>query len=87
MKDFHSALIDGFLHITEITDPERLKRMREEGILVDSEGYYVFTFGDSKEYDLSIEPIGEEHEWLVALYKNGVLLTEKLHVWSQKKKK
>jgi hypothetical protein len=84
MKPFLEVLQDGFQHITEISDPEVLKQLREDGILIDSEGLYVFSFGDSKEYDLRVEPYGEEGHYLIALYKNGVLLNNKIPVWNTK---
>jgi len=85
MKPFEESLADGFAHITEISDPETLKQLRSEGILIDTEGLYVFSFGDNKEYDLRVEPYGEEGQYLIALYKNGVLLNNKLPIWTEKK--
>jgi hypothetical protein len=81
MKPFAEALRDGFHHVREITDPIFLRSLRSEGIRVDDEGYYSFSFGDKKEYELRVEPIGEEGEYQVALYKNNVLMNEKLHIW------
>ena len=78
MKLFPEAVKDGFTHVTTISDPETVKKMRSEGILVDDEGYYFFDFGDNKEYELRIEPILDAGKYQVALYKNGVLLTEKV---------
>lgn len=77
-KPFQEALTDGFKHLTQISDPDEVRRLREEGILVDSEGVYVFSFGEHHEYSLSIEPITEGY--LVSLYKNKVRLTEPLPV-------
>ncbi len=81
MKPFIEALRDGFNHVTEISDPEQIAVLRGEGIRIDEEGLYVFSFGEKKEYDLRIEPYGEEGHYLVALYKNGVLLNNKLPIW------
>lgn len=78
MKAFSEALSDGFKHIATISDPQELKNLRDEGILIDSEGVDVFAFGDNKEYSLSIEPIAEGY--LISLYKNKVRLTEPLPV-------
>lgn len=78
MKPFTEALADGFIHITEITDKDTLKQLRDEGILIDTEGYYVYSFGPEKEYELCIEPTQDEGTYFIALYKNRVLLTEKL---------
>lgn len=78
-KDFYEALSDGFSHITSITDKQTLDTLRSEGIRIDDEGYYSYGFGqNNSEYELCIEPIHEEGVYLVALYKNRVLLTEKL---------
>lgn len=78
MKKFQEALSDGFKHITTISDPQELRNLRDEGILIDSEGVDVFAFGDNKEYSLSIEPI--EEGYLVSLYKNKIRITEPLPV-------
>ena len=86
MKGFVEALSDGYKHIRDITDPHFLKKLREEQIKVDEEGLWEFTFGDHKEYDLRVEPIGEEGQYQIALYKNGILLTQKLPVWTKKEK-
>lgn len=83
MKPFYEALKDGYQHIREITDPRFLGKLRQEGIRVDDEGYYTFPFGDKKEYELRVEPIGEDGEYQVALYKNGILMNEKLHLWTK----
>lgn len=77
-KLFLEALKDGFKHLTNITNPELVKQLRNEGVLVDSEGIYVFTFGDSHEFMLAVEPIGEGY--LISLYKNHVRITEPLPV-------
>lgn len=82
MKDFEESLHDGFLHITSITDPDLLAKFRDEGIRVDDEGYYSFSFGEKHEYTLQIEPFGEEGSYYVALYKTGILLIPKLPIWS-----
>lgn len=85
-KDFSEALRDGFSHITEITDKEALYKLREDGIDVDGEGYWVYCFGENKEYELCIEPFGEEGQFYISLYKHRVRLTEKLPViWIAKK--
>lgn len=80
MKDFAESLRDGFTHITHLTDPVQITLLREEGILVDSEGYFSFSFGEHKEFELCFEPVGDEGEYLVALYKNRILLTQKVPV-------
>lgn len=84
MKDFSESLKDGFSHITDITDIQAVKKFREEGIRIDDEGYYSFAFGEHKEYELCIEPIGEDGQYQIALFKNRILLTEKLPVWTKK---
>lgn len=78
IKPFHEALSDGFKHIKNINNPELIKKFREEGILIDQEGYYSFVFGDKKEFELSIEPIGSGY--MISLYKNRVRITEPLLV-------
>lgn len=85
MKSFAEALKDGFAHIKHITDPILSKSLHEEGILGD-EGYYTFSFGEHKEYELAVEPAGREDEdiFYIALYKNRILLTEKLQIWIPK---
>lgn len=85
-KDFLESLRDGFNHITNISDPELVKTLREEGISIDSEGYYSFLFGEHKEYELAVEPLNTEGQYYIALYKNRVLLTVKLPVWIEQKK-
>ncbi len=85
MKDFYEALRDGFKHITEVANRDDLKKMREDGIQVDTEGYYSFSFGEKGEYELCIEPILDEDKFLVSLYKHRVLLTQKLPVIALKK--
>jgi len=77
-KPFQEALADGFKHIKNITDPELITSLRDQGILVDSEGVYTFSFGEKHEFSLNIEPIGEGY--LISLYKNKVRLTEPLPV-------
>ena len=80
MKQFTEALSDGFTHITQISDPAFLKKLRSENVLVDSEGIYSFSFGDNHEYALNVEPLQEENEYRIILYKNRVPLTEPLIV-------
>jgi len=80
IKDFPEALKDGFQHILSISDPAQVRKMRDEGILVDGEGYWSFSFGEKGEYELCIEPILEEGMFYVSLYKQRVLLTERLPV-------
>lgn len=80
MKAFDEALKDGYEHITSISDPEQLRKLRQEGIQIDDAGYHSYFFGDNKEFELRLEPIIKENRWLVSLYKNNVLLTEKLPV-------
>lgn len=77
-KPFHEALADGFKLVTQLNDPDEIKKLREEGVLVDSIGIYVFEFGEHKEYSLQMEPINEG--FLVSLYKNGIRLTEPLPI-------
>lgn len=77
-KSFEEALSDGFKHITNITDPELLKTLRGENVLVDGEGYHSFTFGDNHEYELAVQPIGEGY--LISIYKNHVRITEPLPI-------
>lgn len=86
MKPFFEALSDGFFHITDITDPALLTSLRSEGIRVDDEGYYTFSPVDHKEFELRIEPFGEEGCYLIAFYRSGVALTQKLVVWTHDKK-
>lgn len=86
MKPFFEALSDGFTHITSVTDPDFLRSLREEGIRVDDEGYYTFSPRDHVEYELRIEPFGEEGCYLIAFYKNRIPLTQKLMVWTRDKK-
>lgn len=83
MKSFPIALHDSFTHIAQITDPETLKQLRSEGVRCDDEGYYTFTFGDHKEYEWAVEPIGEEGQYQMVLYKNRVPLCEKLQIWTK----
>ncbi len=78
------ALTDGFQHIIDITDPETVRWYRDLGVRIDDEGYYSFSFGEHKEYEMRIEPLGTEDQYYVSLYKNGVLLTERLPVWTRK---
>ncbi len=85
VKDFFEALKDGFIHVTEITDPETLKKLRSDDILIDEEGYYSFSFGEKKEFELCIEPFGEEGQYCISLYKNRVRLTERLPIWVNKR--
>ena len=79
IKNFIESLRDGFESVRNFPR-ERLQQYRSEGIKVDDEGIKRFSFGEHKEFELVLEPFGEEHEYLVALYKTGILLTEKLHV-------
>ncbi len=85
MKPFEEALRDGFQHILEITDPETLKKLRDDGIRVDEEGYYSFSFGEKKEFELCIEAVGDEGNYYISLYKNRVLLTQRLPICIPKK--
>ena len=79
MKSFIEALNDGFVHITELTDSKHIEQLRSDGVLVDTDGYWVFSFGEHKEFELCIEPLAE-NRYYVSLYKNRVLITEKLPV-------
>jgi hypothetical protein len=83
MKPFGEALHDGFTHITDISDPTQLHAMRDAGIRIDDEGYYVFAFGDQKEYRLQVEPIGEDGHYLISLYKDQIKITESLSIWTK----
>jgi len=83
MKAFSEALADGFTHILEISDPELLKTLRDEGIQIDTEGYWSFSFGENKEYELCVEPLAEDGNFRMCLYKNRVLLTEPLIIWEK----
>ena len=88
MKPFREALRDGFRYVKEL--PRSLSQYyHSEGINeVDLEGIHAFVFGDHKEYELRVEPFGEdEDEYLISLYKHNVLLTERLRVWIKKKRK
>ncbi len=78
-KNFLTALKDGFESIHNFPR-KRLNEYRREGVKVDEEGIHRFSFGEHKEYQLTVEPFGEEDEFLIALYKLGIQLTEKLHV-------
>lgn len=78
-KTFFESLVDGFEHLRNFPR-EKLKQYRQEGIPVDSEGVYRFSFGEHKEFEVVLEPFGAENEYLVAIYKSGILLTEKLHM-------
>ncbi len=40
----------------------------------------VFRFGDKTEYELAFEPLIFDNQMYVALYKNKILLTEKVVV-------
>jgi hypothetical protein len=81
MKVFLEALKDSFLHIKEINNKDLIQELREEGVQIDAEGYYSFSFGDHKEFELAIEPIGPEGQFQIALYKNRVKLIDKLPIW------
>ncbi len=83
-KSFQEALIDGFEHVTHVNDLESLKDLREEGVRVDDEGYYSFSFGEHKEYELCIEPLSEDNQFQIAIYKNRIPLNVKLPIWSKK---
>jgi hypothetical protein len=85
-KDFHEVLKDGFQRITDITDPELLSELRDDGVQVDSEGYYSFCFGERKEYEICVEPLPQENQYFVAVYKNRILINHKLPVWATEKK-
>ncbi len=85
MKGFEEALKDGFVHVTEITDPELLRSLRADGVQIDAEGYHSFYFGDKKEFELRFEPILEDGMYYVALYLRNVLLTEKIPVRALKR--
>lgn len=80
-KPFDEALKDSFNHVTQINDPETVAQLRAQGVLVDSEGYHALTFGDHNEYELAIEPIADEGNYQIAIYKNRVPLAEKLIIW------
>lgn len=78
MKSFEEAIKDGFTHVTDITDPEQLAKLRKDAVQIDSEGYRSFLFGPNKEFELRFEPILAEGCYQVCLYSNDVLLTEKV---------
>lgn len=84
MKTFLDALTDGFSHIKELSDPEQIKKLRDENVLIDDEGYYSFCFGEHKEYELAIEPVLEidkdEKTYYITLYKNRIPITERLWI-------
>jgi len=82
MKQFQEALSDGFTHITQISDPAFLNKLRADGVLVDEEGIYSFSFGDNHEYSLNVEPLKDENEYRIILYKNRIPLTEPLIISS-----
>lgn len=84
MKQFSDALKDGFIHVFDTTTPEILKQLRDEQVLVDEEGYHTFSFGDHKEFELTVEPLRGENEYRICLYKNRVKITEPLHIWRVK---
>ena len=79
-KGFEEALKDGFLHITDITDPNQLAQLRSEGIQIDAEGYHTFIFGPANEYELRFEPFFEDGFFYVALYHQNTLITEKIPI-------
>lgn len=66
--------------MTDSSDPEFIQKMRSEHILIDDEGYWSFSFGDDKEFELCVEPIGPEGTYAIALYKNRVLLLNRLPI-------
>ena len=80
MKGFREAVRDGYKRLKTIYDPLILKQYKEEGVQMEYEDIYSFTFGDQKEYEQRIEPIGEEGQYQIALYKNGILINHKLIV-------
>lgn len=85
MKSCYQVLHNGFSHIDSITDETFLRDLREQGVSVDDEGIHVKTFGDNHEYDWYVFPIGEDQEGdemaYIAIYKNGVRITDKIQIW------
>lgn len=79
LKGFAASLKDGFKNLRTIPR-DVLFQYRRDGIKVDEEGVWSFSPRQNPEYEWRLEPIGEEGEYLVAFYRNGVLLTEKLHM-------
>lgn len=87
MKPFPEALRDGFRKVVEL--PQFLAHYyQKEGMNeVPMDGFHVFAFGDHREFELRVEPFGEdENEFAIGVYKNNVLLTERLIVWRKKPK-
>jgi len=80
MKLFLEALYDGFKHVDSISDPERLKDLRGQDIQIDTDGLWVFEFGEHKEYSFEVQPLPEDGQYRIVLYKNGVVLTEPLRM-------
>lgn len=77
MKYAIEALRDGFREITEINDPKELSRLREEGVVIDQDSIWRKTVGD---IDIDLEPIGEEFQYQFAIYKNRILIADKIPV-------
>jgi hypothetical protein len=86
LKPFEEALKDGFLNIKDIPDKEFRDFLREEGVAVDDVGIWQYIFGEHKEFELTVEPLEEENEYLIGLYRNKILLIPKLYICAQKKK-
>lgn len=87
MRDFYESLQNGFRHIDSITDKTFLEKLREQGVSVDEDGIYCLAFGDNHEYEWYIFPLdtdSDEKMMRIALYKNGVLISQELDVWIRK---
>lgn len=81
MKRFVEVLHDGFTHEANITDPELIATLRHEGVTIDQDGIYIFSFGDHKEFQLTIEPLASDNHYQVGLYKDHVPINLKLPIW------
>lgn len=77
MKFAAEALHDGFKEIPHIVDPIQLATYRKEGVRVDDTSIWRKTLGD---IDIDFEPIGEEDHYQLAIYKNRILLADKIPV-------
>lgn len=88
-KPFFEALHDGFVQVTHVSDPKQVEALRADGVLVDEEGYYYFSPRGHPEYELCLEPLGEDTNgnsmFYIAFYLNRISLFPKLMVWIKKK--
>lgn len=77
MLSFTQSLLKGFKYVP--TEKERsFLFLDSDGMRIIPEGYFSFKFGESKEFEIAFEPLIEENQWYVALYKDGELMTEKV---------